>query len=90
MVYTALHDPAWGSALIINFGFANQSLGSDASDKATAHSSYNSLQTSLNRQFSHSLIGQVAYTWSRCIDNGSASSGLEQGDSEVTDTYNSL
>jgi hypothetical protein len=46
------------------------------------------LQTSLNRQFSRSLIGQVAYTWSRCIDNGSVSSGLEQGQYEVTDTYN--
>ncbi len=71
----------------INFAFANQSLGGDASDEATAHSSYNSLQAMLNRQFSHNLIGQVAYTWSRCIDNGSASSGLEQGDYEVTDTY---
>jgi hypothetical protein len=46
------------------------------------------LQTSLNRQFSHDIIGQVSYTWSRCIDNGSASSGLEQGNYEVTDTYN--
>ena len=35
-----------------------------------------------------SLIGQVAYTWSRCIDDGSVSSGLEQGQYEVTDTYN--
>ena len=68
-----------GSALsvVIGFGFANQSLGGDASDEATAHWLYNLLQTSLNRQFSHSLIGQVAYTWSRCIDDGSASCGLE-------------
>jgi len=81
-------NPAFGSGSLINFGFANQSLGGDASDEATAHSSYNSLQTSLNRQFSHNFIGQVSYTWSRCIDNGSASSGLEQGNYEVTDTYN--
>src|SRR5208283_3508253 len=73
---------------LINFGWSNQSLGGIASDEATAHSSYNSLQTSLNRQFSSSLIGQVAYTWSRCIDDGSVSSGLEQGQYEVTDTYN--
>jgi hypothetical protein len=77
-----------GGAPIINFAFANQSLGGIASDEATAHSSYNSLQTSVNRQFSRDIIGQVAYTWSRCIDDGSSSSGLEQGSYEVTDTYN--
>ena len=81
-------NPAFGSGSFINFGFANQSLGGIASDKAGSHSSYNSLQAMLNRQFSHNLIGQVAYTWSRCIDDGSASSGLEQGDYEITDTYN--
>ena len=42
----------------------------------------------LNRQFSHSLIGQVAYTYSRAVDDGSSSSGLEQGNYETTDTYN--
>jgi hypothetical protein len=73
---------------IINFGFANQALGGIASDEATAHSSYNSLQVMLNRQFSRNVIGQVSYTWSRCIDDGSVSSGLEQGSYEVTDTYN--
>jgi len=92
-IYTGLPPnlpscPPTGAPVFINFGYANQSLGGIASDEATAHSSYNSLQTSLNRQFSSSLIGQVAYTWSRCIDNGSVSSGLEQGQYEVTDTYN--
>lgn len=73
---------------LVNFGYANQALGAIASDEATSHSSYNSLQAMLNRQFSSSLIGQVAYTWSRCIDDGSVSSGLEQGQYEITDTYN--
>ena len=37
-----------------------------------AHSSYNSLQTSLTRQFSSGLAGNVAYTWSKCLDDASA------------------
>jgi hypothetical protein len=69
-------------------GHLNPAFTSLANDEATAHSSYNSLQLMLNRQFSRNVIGQVAYTWSRCIDDGSASSGLEQGSYEVTDTYN--
>ena len=54
----------------------------------TSHSTYNGLVASLTRQVSHNLQGQVSYTYSRSIDNGSASSGLEQGSFEVTDIYN--
>ncbi len=54
----------------------------------TSHSTYNSLQASLNRQISRNLVGQVSYTYSRCIDDGSGSSGLEQATEEVTDVYN--
>jgi len=43
---------------------------------------------SLTRQLSRNLQGQVSYTWSRSIDNGSASSGLEQSSFEITDVYN--
>ena len=41
----------------------------------TSHSTYNGLVASLTRQFSRNLQGQVSYTYSRSIDNGSASSG---------------
>lgn len=41
-------------------------------------SSYNSLQVSLNRQFAHDFAGQVNYTYSRCVDNGSFASSLEE------------
>ena len=54
----------------------------------TSHSTYNGLVASLTRQVSHNLQGQVSYTYSRSIDNGSASSGLEQASFEVTDVYN--
>ncbi len=54
----------------------------------TSHSNYNGLVASLTRQLSHNLQGQVSYTWSRSIDNGSASSGLEQSAFEINDVYN--
>ncbi len=54
----------------------------------TSHSSYNGLVASLNRQISRNLQGQVSYTYSRSIDDGSASSGLEQSAFEINDVYN--
>ncbi len=54
----------------------------------TAHSSYNSLQISLNRQFGASLVGNVAYTWSKCLDNASATNSSEQGQWAVYNAYN--
>ncbi|MGD0956706.1 MAG: TonB-dependent receptor [Candidatus Acidiferrales bacterium] len=54
----------------------------------TSHSTYNSVVANLSRQISRNLIGQVSYTYSRCIDDGSGSSGLEQATQEVTDVYN--
>jgi hypothetical protein len=53
-----------------------------------AHSSYNSLQTSLTRQFSGSLAGNAAYTWSRCLTDASAMEGNEQGEYAINDPYN--
>ncbi len=54
----------------------------------TSHSTYNGLVASLARQISRNLQGQVSYTYSRCIDDGSGSSGLEQATVEVLDAYN--
>ena len=53
-----------------------------------AHSTYNSLQTSLSRQFSGNLAGNVAYTWSRCLTSASAMEGNEQGDYAINDAWN--
>ncbi len=53
-----------------------------------AHSHYNSLQVSLNRQFSHGLQLQASYTWSKSIDNGSTTYGLEGAQQDLANPYN--
>jgi carboxypeptidase family protein/TonB-dependent receptor-like protein len=65
-------NPFSGTATNSNFGSLNNVAPS-------SHSTYHSLQANLNRQFSQGFILGTAYTWSKCIDNGSVSSGLEQG-----------
>jgi hypothetical protein len=70
-----------GAAINPNFGRVIQADNTGAS-------SYNSLQVSLNRQFAHNIAGQVNYTWSKCIDNGSFASSLEEFAQLVEDRYN--
>ncbi len=41
------------------------------------HSTYNSLQASLTRHLGKGVDGQVSYTYSHCMDNGSATYGQE-------------
>jgi hypothetical protein len=53
----------------------------------TARSTYNGLQISLSRQFAKSLVGNVAYTFSRCRDNASATNSSEQGQWAVYNAY---
>ena len=53
-----------------------------------AHSTYNSLQTSLTRQFSGALAGNASYTWSRCLTSASAMEGNEQGEYAINDPWN--
>ena len=66
----------------------NSNLQSYMAPQPEAHSSYNSLQTSLTRQFSGALAGNVSYTWSKCLDNASASVSSEQGEYAIFDPYN--
>jgi Carboxypeptidase regulatory-like domain len=66
----------------------NTGFGSMIQAYNTGASSYNSLQVALNRQFAHNLAGQVNYTWSRCIDDGSFASSLEEFAQLVTNRYN--
>ncbi|HSR05605.1 MAG TPA: TonB-dependent receptor [Bryobacteraceae bacterium] len=42
-------------------------------------SNYEALQASLNRRFSHNWQAQVSYTFSKSIDNGSGTYGLDGG-----------
>ena len=53
-----------------------------------AHSSYNSLQVTLSRQFAKALVGNAGYTWSKCLDNASATISTEQGEWAVQNAYN--
>ena len=50
-------------------------------------SDYNSLQVNFNRRFTSNLQSQISYTWSKCIDYGSGSYGLEGAVNSV-DPYN--
>jgi len=66
----------------------NPAFGTVIVEATTGASSYNSLQTGVTHQFGKRLAGQVYYTWSHCIDNGSFTSGLElQGNGQI-DGYN--
>jgi hypothetical protein len=53
----------------------------------TAHSTYNGLQVTLSRQFAKSLVGTIAYTYSKCNDNASATNSSEQGQWAVYNAY---
>lgn len=53
-----------------NFSYVNNSTPS-------ANSNYNSLQVSLNRRFTRNVQALVSYTWSKCLDDGSGTFGLE-------------
>ena len=48
----------------------NTALGYFPTERPISTSRYNALQVSLNRRFSRSVQAQVAYTWSRCMDDG--------------------
>jgi hypothetical protein len=69
-------------------GAAATYFGQLSTAVADQTSNYNSLQLSLNHQFSHNFNGQVSYTYSKCLATGSASSGLEQDVYEQADPYN--
>src|SRR6185437_6412961 len=66
----------------------NGAFGSMIQAYNTGASSYNSLQVSLNRQFARNIAGQFNYTWSRCVDDGSFASSLEEFAQLVVDRYN--
>ena len=66
----------------------NPNFGAFEAVEPKAHSTYNALQLTLSRQFAGSLVGNVGYTWSKCLDNASATISTEQGEWAVVDSYN--
>jgi len=67
--------------------YRNPNFGAVEAVTPTAHSSYNGLQISLSRQFVKTLVGNVAYTYSKCRDNSSATNSSEQGQWAVYNAY---
>ncbi len=57
----------------------NPAASSLSSAGTVADSNYNSLQVGLNRRFTKGLQAQASYTWSKCMDDASGTSGLEAG-----------
>jgi len=51
-------------------------FGSIFAQDTIANSAYNSLQVSLERRFTQGLQGQIAYTWSKSIDEASSFEGI--------------
>jgi len=58
----------------LNPAYSSLNLADNMSD-----SHYHSLQSSLNRRFSKGWQMQLSYTWSKSIDNGSGTYGLDGG-----------
>jgi hypothetical protein len=67
---------------------ANQNFQAVESVQPEAHSNYNSLQVTLSRQFAKSLLGNASYTWSKCLDDASATISTEQGEWAIYNAYN--
>jgi hypothetical protein len=62
---------------ITPFARVNPSFGQLGLMEAQGHSNYNSLQASVNRRLARNVEAGVSYTYSHCIDDGSATYGQE-------------
>jgi hypothetical protein len=70
-----------GQPNFLNAPHENPNLGSLAYNVPDGSSSYNSLQVYVTRNVGRNLQFQGSYTYSKCIDYGSISYGLEAGNS---------
>jgi hypothetical protein len=76
-------NPATGTAyarFAPEYAYLNQLV-------ASGNSKYNSLQVNLVRRFANNFSAQMAYTWSKSLDDGSGSSGLETGGGPRSNPY---
>ncbi|MEQ1946987.1 MAG: TonB-dependent receptor [Bryobacteraceae bacterium] len=62
---------------ITTFNRINPAFGVNVMRTLQASSTYNSMLVSLDRRLTKNVQGQVSYTWSNCIDDGSAAAGQE-------------
>jgi hypothetical protein len=75
----SIRNPFTGLLTNPNFGLLD-----DAAPTSTSR--YNALQATLHRQVGTTLQVQASYSWSKCVDIGSAS-GPQEGSYGVTDPY---
>jgi hypothetical protein len=68
-----------GSNAVVANARLNPAYASISMIDAMADSTYNALQASLSRRFSHGWQTQVSYTFSKSLDNSSGSYGLDGG-----------
>ncbi len=68
-----------GASGIISNPRENPAGAALSSEAPVGNSSYNSLQVGMNRRFAHGVQTQLSYTWSKCMDDASGTSGLEGG-----------
>ncbi len=61
------------SAAALNAAKLNPNIGQISAVFMTGYSHYNSLQTSIVKNFTHHTQFQLSYTWSKSIDDGSSS-----------------
>jgi hypothetical protein len=61
------------STAALNAAKLNPNIGQISAVFMTGYSHYNSLQTSLTKNFTHHTQFQISYTWSKSIDDGSSS-----------------
>jgi hypothetical protein len=66
----------------------NPLVGALSEKQPIGHSHYNSLQASYNRRLSAGLQVQASYTWSKSIDDGSTTYGLEGAQQDLANPYN--
>ena len=75
-------NPATGSVHV------NSNFQAVESVEPRAHSTYNAVQATVSRQFAKDLVGNAGYTYSKCLDDASATISTEQGEWAVVDAYN--
>lgn len=66
----------------------NPARGAIATRTNSGDSNYHSLQTEITRDFRNGILLQVAYTWSKAIDNGSEVFSSSGGSSYAQDPFN--
>ena len=79
-------NPAFATEQLVGTGYTlvtnpriNPNFGDLGEILPVAHSGYNALQLQANKALSHGLLFQVNWTYSHCLDDGSATYSVDNG-----------